>query len=87
MSVAEKRRIENDTHKDLTTAVGHEFSLENSHCVSTQSNTAMQEPRSHSTLPEEEFSADISFVEVEHSFEDKQEDSIIDDFLSKTCGC
>ena len=86
-SVAEKRRIDNDTHKDLTNAEGLDFSLENSHSVSTQPNTVTQEPRSHSTLPEEEFSADTSVVEVKHSFEDKQEDSVIDDFMSKTCGC
>ena len=90
VSFTEASRSDGNTHKDVMTTDSPGITLEpsgNSFDLGIASNTTVQEPRNIGLQRVEELSPDSSVVEVERSFEDKREESLVDEFLAKTCGC
>ena len=90
VSFTEGSRSDSNTHKDVMITNSPGITVEpssNSFNLGMASNTTVQEPRNIGLQQVEEFSCDSSVVEVERSFEDKREESLVDEIVAKTYGC
>ena len=89
VSSTEGSRNDSNTHEDVMITDSPGFTVEpsgNSVNSGIAPNTTVQETRNIDMQRVEDFSRDNSVV-IERSIEDKREESLIDEFLAKTCGC